>query len=351
MQPRVLIIGGGLAGCTLAWQLHQRAVDFLLVDRSEPVTASKIAAGLITPITGMRLNLSWRYAELYPLAQRFYQQIELQVGAGFWHPVPIVRLLRDEAAAQLWQKRLQQPELAPFIQTVPSPLVDECFFRAPHGGFQMQQSGWLDTALYLSTSQAYFSQRGQWQLGEVSFEPAELKAEAFSWQGQCFSHVLFCTGWQAAQHPWFDWLPFRSARGSVLEIQAQTGGEHRIINRSCWLLPRPDGSYRAGPTYELNFPQDQPHAPAAEALEGLQQKLRAMLTEDFHIQSLQTAVRPILHQRELALGPHPANPRVLCLNGLGSKGALRAPWAAQQLLAALLDGHPVAEAWDLATLG
>ena len=74
MTPRILIIGGGLAGTTLAWRLHERGLPFLIVDRDEPGTSSKIAAGLVTPLTGMRMNLSWRYDILHPEAVAFYRR-------------------------------------------------------------------------------------------------------------------------------------------------------------------------------------------------------------------------------------------------------------------------------------
>lgn len=65
-HTKALIIGQGLAGTALAWQLCQQGVPFILVDEHLPDSSSKVAAGLITPITGMRLNLGWRIAELIP---------------------------------------------------------------------------------------------------------------------------------------------------------------------------------------------------------------------------------------------------------------------------------------------
>jgi glycine/D-amino acid oxidase-like deaminating enzyme len=110
MTPRLLIIGGGLAGTTLAWQLHQRGAPFLVVDRDEPQTSSKVAAGLITPITGMRLVLNWRIDTLFPEATAFYQQLERELGSRFYHETGIVSLLQDDQAVTQWQKRSQDVE-------------------------------------------------------------------------------------------------------------------------------------------------------------------------------------------------------------------------------------------------
>jgi len=347
MSSRFLIIGQGLAGTALAWRLHERGHRFLIVDRDEELTSSKVAAGLVTPVTGMRLNLNWRYDQLYPEAVAFYRALEHRLGEVFYHEVPIVRLLRDEKAAALWEKRRLQPEVAPYVNdTVSSPLVDEAIFANPHGGFQQQHSGWLDTAAFLSASKAYFQSVGAWQVGEVTVDSLTPSASSVLWQGDSFTTAIYCTGWEAAHHPWFDWVPFQSARGTVLNVAADTGGETRIINRGCWLLPRADGSLRVGPTYELSF--DDPNKPSPEVVAGLETKLQVLLKSPYTITGSQTGVRPIIKGHHALIGRHPGRPRVAFMNGLGSKGVLRAPWVARQLTEHLLDGAAIEAGMDLA---
>lgn len=345
MHLRFLIIGQGLAGTALAWQLHLRGLAFTVVDRDDEYTSSKVAAGLVTPITGMRLNLNWRYDVLYPEAMDFYHAIETRLNLRFYHEVPIVRLLRDEKSAALWDKRRLQSEVQPYLATVDGALVNESVFHNPHGGFQQQHSGWMDTAAFLAASRAYFQNLGLWQRGEVTPEALTVEAGGVTWQGGQYSQAIFCTGWEAARHPWFDWVPFQSARGTVLTIQADTGGEKRIINRGCWLLPRADGSLRAGPTYELDFTD--PHTPSPTALTGLEQKLRSLLKADYTVTGSQTGVRPIIKGHQAMIGRHPARPQIAFMNGLGSKGVLRAPWVARCLVEHLVDGVPVEPGLDL----
>jgi glycine/D-amino acid oxidase-like deaminating enzyme len=316
MTPRILIIGGGIAGTTLAWRLHERGVPFMIVDRDEPLTSSKVAAGLITPITGMRLNLSWRFGVLYPEALAFYRHLESKLGTLFYHEVPIVQLLASEKAVTQWQKRRDQPEVQPYLKAPePGPLVNDTIFANPHGGFVQQHSGWMDTANFLSASQRYFESIGSWQRGELT--PDQVASSI----GKDYTHAIFCIGWEAARHPWFDWVPFQSARGTVLQVRADT-------------------------TYELNF--DQPHTPAPEALAALENRLRGLLKTRYAITGSQTGVRPIIARREALIGTHPARPGIAFLNGLGSKGVLRAPWVARQLLEHLFDGKPIEPELDLA---
>lgn len=337
-QRRILIIGGGLAGTCLAWRLHERGVPFMIVDRDEPGTSSKIAAGLVTPITGLRMSLNWRYDALHPEAVAFYRGLEQFLDTHFYHDVPIVKLLPDEWSAERWQKRRMQPDVKPYFKEAAGPLVDESIFSAPHGGFEMRQSGWLDSAAFLAASRAYFLETDRWQTGESD--------GSLVWRGETFTHATFCIGWEAAKHPWFDWLPFRSARGTVLQVEADTGGESRIINRGCWLLPRGDGTLRAGPTYELDF--GDPFTPSTSAIDDLEATMRTLLKRPYKVLGSQTGVRPIIPRCHALIGLHPARPHIGFINALGSKGVLRAPWAARQFTEHLLDGKTIEPELDLA---
>lgn len=352
-----LIIGQGLAGTALAWQLHQRGLPFLIVDRDEPITCSKIAAGLVTPITGMRLNLNWRFTQLCQTAVSFYRSVEAMLGQSVYFPLTQVRLFRDASARTLFRRRLTDPTFAAHVSQVDwadgtSRLLDEAEFATPEGGFEQTGGGYLDTAAYLSASRKKFAATGSWQQGEVRTEDLQLTQQGtLRWQGQTFAAAIFCQGWQAAQHPWFADLPFQSARGSI--ITAHPSGlspypESRLVNSSgCWVLPRADGTLRIGPTYEPDFDPSLPHQPGQNRLDALREKLQRLLHHPPSWQKVDTAVRPIIRHAKIVLGRHPQHPQIGFLNGLGSKGALRAPWAAHHLLQHWLTGSPLEPELDL----
>src|SRR5580700_10616404 len=91
-----VIVGQGLAGTTLAWQLHRRGCRVLVVDRQSGNSSSRIAAGLITPVTGKRLAKSWRLDEVYPAALAFYHWVEAQMGQTVLLQRPSFRIFQDE---------------------------------------------------------------------------------------------------------------------------------------------------------------------------------------------------------------------------------------------------------------
>jgi len=79
------IVGQGLAGTCLAWHLWRRGVPFRIVDR-ESGGSSRVAAGLINPVTGKNFEPTPRVADFLPEAIAFYQEMECRLGKTFWHP-------------------------------------------------------------------------------------------------------------------------------------------------------------------------------------------------------------------------------------------------------------------------
>lgn len=342
--PRILIIGQGLAGTALGWRLWVRGVPFVIVDRDEPLTSSKVAAGLITPITGMRLTVSWRYNTFYREALPFYRACGKRLQQRFFFPRGYVRLLKDEKEVAKWEKRRRDSDIQPFLHRQPPTLNAEVLHH-PDNGFQQRHAAWLDTTAYLEASRRFFESLNAWTQADV--QPADVSddAEGVTWNGQRFSHVIWAQGWRGARHPLFDWMPFQSALGTILTVKADLKGEKRIINRGCWLLPRSDGTLRAGSTYEWTF--DDPPTASAAQVQGLERTLGTLLQVPAEVLATQTAVRPIIKNCQALMGTHPTHPRVAFLNGLGSKGSLRAPWLARHLIEHLLDGAPLDPELDL----
>src|SRR5688572_10216051 len=100
-----VIVGAGLAGTALAWQLRRRGRSVLVIDRESGDSASGVAAGLVTPVTGKRMARSWRWDELFPAAVAFYLDVEAELGATFFHQRPALRLFADGAERNEFRRR------------------------------------------------------------------------------------------------------------------------------------------------------------------------------------------------------------------------------------------------------
>ncbi len=55
-----IIVGQGLAGSLLAHSLRKAGKSVLIVDSFKPNSSSRVAAGLINPVTGRRMVKTWQ---------------------------------------------------------------------------------------------------------------------------------------------------------------------------------------------------------------------------------------------------------------------------------------------------
>lgn len=340
----ILIVGQGLAGTAVAWQLRERGVPFLIVDPNEAGTCSKVAAGLVTPITGKRLNLSWRIPELLPEAREFYRRVGARLGGTFYHETPLLRLFKEPREVEIWKTRSLDEGLQPWIEpSPPQPLMDDSVFNAELGGFQQRHAGWLDTASYLEASRCFFAELHQWEQGQVEESALAISADEVRWNDRTFSNVIFCKGWQQEGSRFFDWFKFNSARGVILSLRADID-EQRILTHRCWLQPRGNGEWRAGSTYDFDF-----DSPIDYWVNKMKTIVSGFLRAPFEVTEERVGIRPIVKNRQIVLGRHPAHPRVAVLAGLGSKGTLRAPTFSRMLVEHLLTGSPIDAEVDVAS--
>ncbi len=343
-----LIVGQGLAGTILAWRLLERGASVLVVDEEQKVTSSKVAAGIINPITGKKLTKSADVDRFWPVAREFYRAVEKLAGTRFFHEIPVCRVLASEAEAVRWAERRSDPEYqAWFADPQPKPLCDPVFVPTPYGGFQTEGGGWLDTRAFLRASRELFLSRGAYRRASVDDEEVEFTPTGARWREVGARRVVFCQGHRAHPSRYFNWVPFRAAKGEILTIafDAPDFPRDRILNRGTWLLPGTDGTtFRAGSTYSWHALDT---VPTAEGRRRIEEGLRALTPLPFRVLDHEAAVRPIIRESRVLMGTHPDRPTLAFFNGLGSKGALVAPFHAEMLVRHLIDKAEVDPTADL----
>ncbi len=340
-QNPILIVGQGLAGTLLAWQLIRQGQEVMVVDREDAVTSSKVAGGIVTPITGKRLVKTWRLDEFYPFAKEFYRWVETQTSSELYFEKPIQRLFKDPDEQSEFDHRIKEPGFARYVLNRGVP--DNHGLLADKGGFVMP-GAYLDMNRFLKASRKFLSETDAYQNGEVKPEAIEILTGGIRWQGSLFSQLVFCEGWTKNPNPFFDWVPFKPAKGEVLEITCSGLSEDRIINRGGFIAPLGDGKFRSGSTYEW---QQLDNQPTESGRNQICEKICSMTDLPFEITDHQAAVRPVIGGSKALLGRHPGEERLAYFNGLGSKGVLNGPFLSATLADHLIKGSPIEECVDV----
>ena len=337
-----IIVGQGIAGTTLAWRLREAGQRVLLVDAGEAVTSSKIAAGLMTPITGQRLVLTANCDALMAEARAFYAGVERATGAKFFHERTAVRLLSSEAERVAWGPRSLRPEYQGYVMTPgPEPLVGPQLADASGGGFAMRAAQ-LDVAGYLAASRAVLPGV------ELAVDwTRDVVADADEvWVGAHRGlRVISCEGYGAALNPYFAFLPFKAAKGDILTVRFEGRVPAQCFHRGIWIAPTAEADvFRVGASYDWAR-LDQVPDEAARA--DIERKLQAFWKVPYTVINHEAGVRPIIAESKPVMGVHPEYARFGYFNGLGSKGSLHAPWFAQVFARHLVAGAALPADVDL----
>lgn len=307
------IVGQGLAGTCLAWELWKRGASFMLADR-ERGGSSRVAAGLINPVTGKNFEPSARIAEFLPEALDFYTEVEARLGLKFWHPLPVLRLADSEKE---WEKMLakrSKPDVARWLAHGGTPVGADGW----SGALELTGGGRLDTRAFLDGSREFFRQSGIYQTAEIPSAPAGGRiwcdGAAGLMQGRCGPH--------------------RCAKGEILTLRALGWDATRIrIGSGGWLVPLGGGLFKAGSTYEWHELDETPTAAGRVRVMEIAARLGG---GNFEVIAHEAGIRPILRRSEPVIGP--LGDGDWLFNGLGSKGSLYAPGVARRLSGWLIEG-------------
>lgn len=313
MRPEVLIVGQGLAGTLLGWELARAGIPFHVADAGPAATASRAAAGIINPITGRRLVKAWRIEALLPAARTVFAEIGAAAGRPFWRDFRVRRLFADAGERAAWAAKSARGELAPYAGA------------ADAEGFWIEGAARVDLPALLAWMRAEWLAQGLLTAGPA--DPTEARRR--------YGLVIDCTGLAAARSGPFAGLPWSFDQGQMLEVAVAGLDEDVILNCRHWALPVGPGAAWCGATHA---PGETGTEPTAGARAQLEIAAQALLARPFTVTGQRCGVRVTTPDRRPVAGRHPEDPGLGLCNGLGAKGALFAPWLARQWREHLVSG-------------
>lgn len=346
-----LLVGQGLAGSLLAWQLLQRGRRVLVLDDGHRTASSRVAAGLINPLAGMRFNHSPFVHQWLQAVERLYGELEAMAGKPFLHWQPMVRLFRSPEQVRFFKRRARDPGDRDLLDGRFGPERSGEPVHAPHGGFVQRRTGHLDLPALLEFMRHWLKEQDALVQQEV--EPGEVHLLENRVQLGPFSarHLVFCNGYRAMDDPWFGELPFAPDKGEFLVLEATSAETRqqlprRIVNGAHWILPHADGFWRLGSTHDHHHRDQQPTEAGRKALlDGMERLL--LHPQACRIRDHQAGVRPATSDRQPFLGTHAEAKRLHIFNGFGAHGSISIPWYSERMAGWLLEGEPLPENADI----
>lgn len=321
-EQSLLIVGTGLAGSLLAWHLLQHGCSIHIYAGNKP-SASRVAAGIINPVTGQRFVLADNTPTMLAYARKCYKELEAALHIQCFHEKPMFRLFSSVKEQQNCEKRFKEDKYHDFLQQTPPTST----LNAEYGGITQQHTAWLDTNTLLDALHAYFEQKNI--ISYCNFESTNSKQT-----------VIYCQGYHMIHNPLFSWLPLQPAHGEIITCNTGKALPDAMVNKGKWLLPINNHTCRIGATYDTSLTTLTLHDTSKQQLLDF---ANHVFNHPYHFQITQhqAGIRPTTLDKQPFIGFHPKHQNTAIFNGFGSRGSLLIPWYSQLFTQSLLNNSAI----------
>jgi len=351
LRPDVIVVGGGVVGCAVAWALALEGVSVRLFERGELAgEASGAAAGMLAPISesdspGLLRDWGVRSLERFPELAR-----ELLEASGVdceFQPSGILRVAGDDARASALEARCAELASHGVEWLAASELlrVEPSLAPSLRGALHSPREAHVRSPLLVRAYAGAASSRGARiepfspVLGLLRQEDRVVGVRTAAGD-EVAGAVVLCTG--SFSRLCASWLgpdadlPIAPVRGQIVSLDAPVRGLSRIAwSDGAYLVPKLDGSLVVGATVEhVGFDR----RVTADGVRSLLAAATAVLPAlaDATFRGAWAGLRPDTPDHLPLVGPMPGVPGLFLAAGHYRNGVLLSPITAELVVAGLL---------------
>ena len=223
-RPHLAIIGGGVAGCTLAYSLAKRRARVTLLEAGQlgQQGASAVPVALLNPHRGRTARASDLDRDGLEATWELVEELEqdgLETGV---YRSGVLRIASNERQAKKWRKLKALKWLEP--GEVPTP------YHAPFGAFLVERGGWLEPAKFLAALRAGAERQGVVFRETCQVETLHRTADGFDLetaQGHYKADkVILCVG--ATLNPSLGVPDLERFEGDVIGLRSEVALPHPL---------------------------------------------------------------------------------------------------------------------------
>ncbi len=328
MKYDYIIIGQGIAGSCLAYELLKRDRSILLFDQPDKNVSSRVAPGVFNPVTGKNLVLTWKAGLLFDYFHEFYVEFEKTVGRKILYSKNIYRPFLTIHEQNDWMGKSTSSNYLSFVQAIHPPNFYDEYIHDPLGGVELKNSGHIDVPLFLDCIREILIAKEAYLADHFEVDLLQAKNSQLYYKNIETKNLIFCDGPNNHENKYFSHLPFSMIKGELLTIETRSKLPV-MFNRGVFVHPLENNICKVGSTYELNHTTVQPSEIARNRLIS---KLGKLLKTKYTILDQTAGIRPATRDRRPFIGKHPNYPRIGIFSGLGTKGVSLSPYFSKQLV-------------------
>lgn len=336
MQVDYLIIGQGICGTFLSRELEKAGKSFIVIDEADPFSASRVASGVINPVTGRHIVKTWMIDDLLPFAWKAYTDFGEVLGirciqqkkALDFFPTPQMKLAFEERYKE-----------DPQFLSLPEKENDwKEIINYDFGYGIIHPVYWIDLSTLLSAQRSYLQQKNYLKEEYFQIRKLHVTDKAIYYDDITASTIIFCDGANGFDNPYFKNLPYGANKGEALLLEINDLPTDAILKQGYSLVPYVENIFWLGSTYLWEYDNPYPSPGFYDfARNWLKQTLKLPFTITHHL----AGIRPATLERRPFVGFHPVHRNIGILNGMGTKGCSLAPYFAKQLVENMVHETPI----------
>ena len=338
-SKKIIVVGGGISGACVAYQLLQSGADVTLIDKGEN-HSSVVAAGMINPLVFRRMTKSWRVDEFIPYLKAFYTHLEKETSRSFFHPVVIRRLFSSQQEKESWVERQSNPAFERYMHVLTEDDHNYAETLNQFGSGRVKNAFHVSPNAFLASLKSLISSQGKSIAAD--FDYSQLTDTHYA--NIPYDDIVFCEGFLGKENPWFGHLPLTQTKGEILTISSQTLPEDESVNRKCFVLPLGEQRFKIGSTYVWDTPSPEI---TTQGRKEILDNLRYLTGEEVLVLDQKAGIRPTTKDRRPIIGTHSEKKNFHFFNGLGAKGYMLAPLLSDEFCKYLLNGTSLDREVDL----
>lgn len=335
-MKKAAIVGRGLAGILLHYELSKRNIQTTIYHSSTPGEASLVAAGIWHPFVFKRLIPSWRALEAIECLKNTYREIENLLQKKLLNEIPVYKLISGEEEMHHWEKTIASKPYGKNLEIIRSG-------NKTLG--KVSPAGYLDIKTLITGYNEYLQEKNLIKNQFINYQDIKISKSCVNILNEEYDHLIFAQGFVANSNPYFNHLPLTHTKGELLHLVSREKIPAQVLNKNIFVLSDGEGHYKSGSTY--NWKDNSPY-PTDEGKEEILEGMKNLnVIENFSVTHHAAGIRPTVTDRRPLLGKSEAAPVLSIFNGLGTRGVLLAPLLANELKQHLLNGTPLHPECDI----
>ncbi|MEO6930875.1 MAG: FAD-dependent oxidoreductase, partial [Chitinophagaceae bacterium] len=217
MDVEYVIIGHGIAGTMLSHEMQKAGISFILIDDPLKSAASKVASGIINPVTGRRIVETWMINKLMRSSFAVYRELEVKLGIDCLRECSVLDFFPTAQMRLAFTDRITEGSDYLFLPSLENDWLEYLNYDLGYGIIQPAYLVDINALLTAHRSRLIADKL----LLETAFVEQQLilSKDKIQYGDLRASRLIFCDGAAGSSSKYFRRLPFALNKGEALIVE------------------------------------------------------------------------------------------------------------------------------------